>query len=619
MLHRPPFGANVDGDSVEFRVWAPKARRVEVEIVGGAPTGRWPLTPLDDGVHAGRCAELGAGTRYRFRLDGGASYPDPWSRYQPEGVHGPSEVVDPAAFAWADAAWSGLDRRRLVIYELHVGTFTTDGTFDAVIGQLTALKRLGVTAIELMPVAEFPGRWNWGYDGVDLFAPSRNYGGPSGLKRLVAAAHRSGLGVLLDVVYSHLGPDGNYLRAYSEDYFTDRHTTPWGDAVNFDGPNSRRVREYVVQNALYWLREYHLDGFRLDAAHAIHDDGPVPVLQELAANVHRSSERERGPTLIAEDSRNDPRLIRRPPKGWGLDAVWADDFHHAVHTMLTGEREGYYADYAGTVDQLARTIAGGFLYQGQRSKVWGKPRGSPVADESASAFVFGVQNHDQVGNRALGERLSHLVGPGEYAVAVGLLLLSPETPLLFMGQEFAASAPFQYFTDHEPELGRLVTEGRRKEFAGFSAFQDPARRALIPDPQAEATFRRSKLDFTERRSHAGILRLHRALLALRRTDPVFAAAGRDRLRVDPLGARAVVLRYWSGDSPADQRLVVANFGPALDLPAGETLGLEALAEGSWRVLLSTASRRFGGDGSPSRLRAGRLQVPQATLVALAGG
>jgi maltooligosyltrehalose trehalohydrolase len=615
----PRLGANVVPGGTRFAVWAPKAGRVDVRIeAGGGPTDHRLAPEDDDGLFAGVVPDVGTGARYRFRLDGGEAYPDPWSRFQPEGVHGPSEVVDPSAFDWNDAAWPGLTTDGLVVYELHVGTYTPEGTFAALAGQLPELKRLGVTAIELMPVADFPGRWNWGYDGVALFAPSRAYGRPDDLRRLVDAAHREGLGVILDVVYNHLGPDGNYLGVYSDDYFTGRHATPWGDAVNYDGPNSRRVRDLVLANARSWVEEYHVDGLRLDATHAIVDDSPRHLLAALSGELRAAAPKPI--VLIAEDERNDVRLVRPVAEdGFGLDAVWADDFHHELRVALTGQRDSYFSSYEGTTVGLARSIEQGFLYQGQTQPHTGKPRGTRVTAEPASAFVFCIENHDQVGNRAFGERLEHLVDPASYAVASTLLLLAPETPMLWMGQEFAASSPFLYFTDHNPELGKLVTEGRRREFAGFTAFLDPDARARIPDPQAEATFRDSKLDLSERERHAGVYRLYQDLLALRRDDPVLQTGDRGRLQAVGLGSRSIAVHRWRGD---DHRLLLANLGDATDVDlrqggfGGETSSL------AWTVLLSTADRRYSGSGPEVEVEEregapGRVQLPERTAVLLA--
>ncbi len=545
-----------------------------------------------------------------YRLDRGQSYPDPASRFQPEGVHGPSEVIDPLAFQWTDDTWSGLARDNLIVYELHVGAYTPEGTFAALTGELAELARLGVTAIELMPVADFAGRWNWGYDGVDWWAPSRAYGRPEELRRLVDEAHGLGLGVILDVVYNHFGPDGAYWRTFSEDYFTERHKTPWGDAINYDGPNSQSVREFVLQNASHWMREYHIDGLRLDATHAIVDDSPTHLLADLATRV-RAAAAPRQAILIAEDERNDVRIIRpKEDGGYGLDAVWADDFHHAVRVFLTGERESYYANYAGSTEEIAQGIAEGFIYQGQISPETGEPRGTRVTDEPGSAFVFCTQNHDQVGNRPFGERLNHQIESGRCAVAAALILFSPETPMLFMGQEFAASTPFLFFTDFNPELGRLVTEGRRSEFAGFRAFADPDMRDSIPDPQEEATFLASKLDLTERRTNAPVYRLYQELLSLRNGDPVLRNGGRAATRAVAVGAQIVVVHRWCGTA---HRVLVANLGAATNLPVDETPGLQDVPVAHWQLLLSTADPQFSGSGREAGLCGGesdrRLVVP----------
>jgi maltooligosyltrehalose trehalohydrolase len=604
------LGATIQEGGVHFAVWAPAATFVEVEVHSEDGFTYHPLAVGDQGVYEGFVPGLAAGTRYKYRLDRGQSYPDPASRFQPEGVHGPSEVVDPLAFHWSDETWPGLTTDDLIVYELHVGAYTTEGTFVALIDQLPELAQLGVTAIELMPVADFAGRWNWGYDGVDWWAPSRAYGRPEDLRRLVDEAHRLGLGVILDVVYNHFGPVGAYWRAFSEDYFTDRHQTPWGDAINYDGADSRWVRELVLQNAAHWVREYHIDGFRLDATHAIVDDSPTHLLADLADRV-RATAAPRKVVLIAEDERNDVRLIRsREEGGYGLDAVWADDFHHAVRVFLTGERESYYANYAGSAEEIAQGITGGFIYQGQIPPRSCEPRGTRVTDEPGSAFVFCTQNHDQVGNRAFGERLNHQVDAGRSAAATALLLFSPETPMLFMGQEFAASTPFLFFTDFDPDLGRLVTEGRRAEFAGFRAFADPDLRDAIPDPQADVTFRASKLDLGERKRNAPTYRLYQELLALRRGDPVLSRGERAATHAFAAGTQTVVVHRWLGTA---RRVLVANFGAAASLTLANTPGLAAMAGADWRLLLSTADRQFGGSGGEAGLcgseRDRRLRVP----------
>ena len=577
---------------VVFAAWAPDCERVELECDGR----RLPMEREEDGVWQSVVWSAGPGSRYRYWLDGAGPFPDPYARSLPEGVHGPSEVVDPSAFGWSDDGWPGLTPEGLVLYELHVGAFTAEGTFDGAIGQLDELARLGVGAIELLPVASFPGRRNWGYDGVGHYAPSAVYGGPDGLRRLVEAAHRRGLGVILDVVYNHLGPDGNYLGAFSRGYFTDRIATPWGDALDYGSP---WTRAWAIDNAVHWLVEYRVDGLRLDATAEIHDPSPKHLLRELAERCHEAVERPI--VLIAEDSRNEARLIRpRARGGFGLDAVWADDFHNALHVMLTGEREGYYRDYKGQAVEVASAVRHGFLYRGQRSEFLGRRRGTPTGRAPGHAFVFCTENHDQVGNRALGERLSHLVSPGLYRAASALLLLCPETPLLFMGQEFAAATPFLYFTDHGPELGRAVTEGRREEFADFAAFAGHTGR--IPDPQAEDTFLRSKLDFADRSRNAGVYRLYRDLLRLRRGDPTLRAQNRLGLLGAALGDRALAFTNGVG---AARRLVVANFGPAgeLRLPA------RLQADGDWRLLFTSDDPAYGGAGAASAVNGGRACMP----------
>jgi maltooligosyltrehalose trehalohydrolase len=547
---------------VRFAVFAPTARGVAVELA--ASGDRVPLARDATGVWSATIAGAGAGTRYVYALNGQLARPDPYSRFQPEGVHGPSEVVDPGAFEWHDAAWRGLHPRGLVIYQVHVGTFTPEGTFDALAGQLARLEALGVSAIQLLPISEFPGERNWGYDAVDLFAVSHVYGGPTALKRLVDGAHAVGLGVIVDAVYNHFGPDGNYLRDFSKDYFTDHFHTPWGDAVNFDGPHSAWVRKMMLDNACGWISEYHVDGLRLDATHAIHDASPRHILAEITETARAAAGPDRRVVLIAETGENDVRYLRSVAEGgFGFDAVYADDFHHALRRYLAGDHEGYYADFDGTLEEVARCIAQGWLYEGQptRSSNGTRRRGTPARHQPASQFVYVVQNHDQVGNRAFGERLHHQIGVDRFAAASALLLFLPYTCMLFMGQEFAASSPFQFFTDHNPALGRLVTEGRRREFSAFSAFADRAVRERIPDPQAEATFTASKLRLAEAETSpgAGLERWYASLLHLRRTDPVLADQSRERLAAQALTADVLAVRRWSAD---EERLLLVNFGDA---------------------------------------------------------
>jgi maltooligosyltrehalose trehalohydrolase len=621
---RLPFGANATAGGTEFRVWAPGHQRVDVVLYGPDAETVHPLDAEDGGWFGCVLDGVAAGARYRYRLDEAGAFPDPASRAQPGGVHEPSEVVDPSAFAWTDDGWQGVEPDDLIIYELHVGTFTPEGTFDAAIGRLDELVELGVTAIEPMPVASFPGSRNWGYDGVALFAPQASYGGPEGLRRLVDAAHARGLGVILDVVYNHLGPEGNYLPAFTSGrYFTDRHRTPWGDAVNFDGSDSAPVREFVIQNALHWAHEYHADGLRLDATHAIVDDSPVHVLAEMATRVRESLPPGRCFVFIAEDERNERRVVLpQTDGGWGLQGVWADDFHHVMRRLLAGDHEAYFADYAGTVAELAGAVRKGWIYEGQPSRNHGVPRGTPAAGLPPSAFIHCIQNHDQVGNRAMGDRLHHRVPHSACRAAIALLLLSPCTPLLWMGQEWGASSPFQYFTDHPEELGRLVTEGRRQEFGKFSAFADPAVRERIPDPQAPETFERSKLDWSERMRmpHAGMLSLHRALLHLRRSHPALRRRDRASFSVAEIDGGALALRREGDDGSA--LLLVAAFQGDVDADLSSSAETRAPDGRGWEMHLATEEGRFGGDAEGEVVTlapGGRLRMRGPGAVVLVAG
>ncbi len=609
----PAFGANVDAEGVTFAVWAPDASRVEVELSGGDATGFEDLQPAGDGRFTAHLPGVVAGARYRFRVDGNGPFPDPYSRFQPVDVHGPSEVIDPSTYEWHDAGWRGLQAEGLVIYEAHVGTMTQAGTFEAFIGELDELMDLGISAIEIMPVAQCPGARNWGYDGVDLFAPFNAYGRPDDLRRLVDEAHQRGLGVIMDVVYNHLGPEGNYLRAFSSSYFSDRHTTPWGDGVNWDGPGSRWVRQFAIDNACSWIAEFHVDGLRLDATHALIDDSPVHIVQELTRRA-RETAGERSIVVFAEDGRHE--ITRARPLdagGEGVDGIWADDFHHEVRVLLTNARENYYSAYQGTTIGIAETINSG-LEQDFASE--DHPVGTPITlEDRASAFVLCIQNHDQVGNRPFGERLHHEINLDRYRTASALFLCSPETPLLFMGQEFAASTPFLYFTDHPEELGRLVTNGRREEFAGFRMFQDEHLRETIPDPQAESTFLASKLDPSDRETNAGVLALYRTLLGLRRTDAVLSVNDRRQSEAVALTAQVVGLHRWHGD---EHRVLIANFGMAIDIDEQMIDRLSVPADRAWTPMFSTAAPEFGGpdDGSASSSASGdrAIRIPARTAV-----
>ena len=618
---RLPFGANVAAGGVELRVWAPGHQTVDAVLYGPDAESIHPLSAEGDGWFSGVIEGAGVGTRYKYRLDGGDAFPDPASRAQPDGVHEPSQVVDPTVFRWTDDGWSGRPLEDLVIYELHVGTVTEAGTFDALIERLDDIAALGATAIEPMPVASFPGSRNWGYDGVGLYAPAAAYGGPEGLRRLVDAAHARGLAVILDVVYNHLGPEGNYLPAFTSGrWFTDRHETPWGDAVNYDGPDSGPVRELVIGNALYWAHEFHVDGLRLDATHAILDDSPTHVLTEMETRVRASLPPGRDFVFIAEDEGNERHVVTASAEGGlGIDAVWADDFHHQMRRHIAGDHEAYFADYTGTAEDLALTLRKGWYYEGQHSGNRGEPRGTPAADLPTPVFVHCIQNHDQVGNRALGDRLTESVSLATYRAASAVLLLAPYTPMLWMGQEWAASSPFLYFTDHPEELGRMVTEGRRKEFGRFSAFQDPAMRERIPDPQAPETFERSRLRWEERERmpHAGVLALYRELLLLRRRDPALRRRDRASFAVAAHGEHALSLRREGEDGSA-LLLVVSFDGPlSLFLPSAD--GTRPPAGRRWDLLLSTEEARFGAEdeGEVARLsEEGMLELRGAGGVVL---
>jgi maltooligosyltrehalose trehalohydrolase len=597
MTWRPSLGAIPERDGTRFRVWAPTAGTVEA-VIEGQDSRAVPLAKGPDGFFAGLVPGAGPGDRYRYRVDGRGPFPDPASRSQPEGVHGPSEVIDPARFAWTDAGWKGIAPADLAIYELHVGTFSPEGTFEGVTARLPRLAELGVTAIELMPVGDFPGRRNWGYDGVDLFAPARWYGRPDDLRRLVDEAHRLGLAVLLDVVYNHLGPDGNYLGMFSPYYFSAHHTTAWGPAVNLDGERSRPVREFFVENALHWVHEYHLDGLRLDATHHLFDEGPRHFLAELTTRV-RESAPDRALHLIAEDPRNLAAMLRAEPEGgWGLDAVWSDDFHHQLRRYLTGDDEGVFRDFRGHVPDLVATLNKGWLFCGEYSTHRGYHRGTDPTGIAPRRFVFTIQNHDRIGNRAFGERLNHQVDLATYRAAGALLLASAATPLLFMGQEWAATAPFLFFTDHNEELGRRVKEGRRHEFRHYRAFADPALWEKVPDIQAESTFLACKLDWSERdrEPHASTLRLYEALLALRRTEPALRSARCGGFEAVALDADSLLLRRDADDGPS-LWVVVRLRGSGVDALEGH-----APAERwRWEVVLTTEDAPFAPDPTPPRI------------------
>ena len=544
-----PFGAELAAGRARFRLWAPAIPEVSLLLGEKRERRDVAMRALAEGWHEAVVDDVAAGTPYAFRIDTGAAVPDPASRYQPWDVNGPSAVVDPRAFEWTDDAWRGRPWREAVVYELHVGTFTPAGTYAAAQARLAELAALGVTALELMPLADFSGRRNWGYDGVLPFAPDAAYGTPEDLKRFVQAAHGHGLMVLLDVVYNHFGPEGNHLARYAPQFFNPAHQTPWGAAINFDGEHAGPVREFFVHNALYWIEEYHLDGLRMDAIHAIADDSPTHIVTEIARAVADGPGRERPVHIVLENDRNQARLLKGRHRA---TAQWNDDWHHAAHVIATRETDGYYADYAARpVMHLGRALAEGFAWQGEPSPHRkGEARGEPSADLPPLAFVPFLQNHDQVGNRAMGERIASLADPAALRLATAALLLAPSVPLIFMGDEYAASTPFLYFCDFAGPLAEAVREGRRREFSGFARFRDPAARERIPDPGAEETFAASKLKWEERTdgAHAAWLALYRELLAARTRHIVPHLEG-DRFgaRFETVGGAGLAVDWTLGD------------------------------------------------------------------------
>ncbi len=593
MSYETELGAWVAQNGVTFRVWTENTQQIEVVIYeNGQEKFSRILQPDKKNYFSDFAPGLKAGTQYMYRLDGDKLRADPASRYQPDTVHSYSQVVDPFAFEWHDSNWQGLPLEAMAIYEVHIGTATEAGTFEAFIEKLDYVKSLGITAIEIMPVADFPGQRNWGYDGVDLFAPARPYGGPEGLRKLVDAAHLRGLAVIQDVVYNHFGPDGNYLRDFSPDYFTDKEKTPWGDAVNYANPE---VREFFVANALHWVYEYHMDGLRLDATHAILDHSPEHILKEIVRRVRESLPKDRHFIFFAEDERNEVNLVQPIEQGGlGLDAVWADDFHHQVRSSVAGDNEGYYADFSGKAEDIAETLGGGWFYAGQLSDFSGKPRGTNATKIDPPHFVYCIQNHDQIGNRAIGDRLNDNIDLESYRAASALLLLSPYTPLLFQGQEWAASTPFLFFTDFNPELGRLVTEGRRAEFAHFSGFSGEQ----VPDPQAISTFEASKLKWAEAQQgeHAQTLALYRHLLNYRQTSPFLQTPTRQNFQAACIAEDAIAIRYCLPNSEKIL-LVLINLKNDLELQLNEQEITRPPKGKSFELVLSSNQAKYGGNES----------------------
>jgi len=608
----------VPGGGVHFRVWAPQRKKVEVilEAGPGSPGSMaLKLEPEGDGYHSGLVETAAHGTIYRLQLDeDGTRYPDPASRFQPDGPHGPSRVVDPKTFTWTDQEWRGLTREGQVIYEMHVGTFSREGTWKGAMRELEELGKTGITMIEVMPVSDFPGRFGWGYDGVNLFAPTWLYGEPDDMRAFVDEAHKQGIGVILDVVYNHFGPDGNYLACFSPWYFNKEKSNDWGEGINFDGEHSGPVRAYFEANARYWIDEYHLDGLRLDATQEMPDDSPRHILADLATAA-RSAAGKRSIFLIAENEPQRTKLVRSEAAGgYGLDALWNDDFHHSALVALTGRNEAYYSDYLGKPQEFVSAAKYGYLYQGQWYRWQSQRRGQPGLDLEPSAFVNFIQNHDQVANTARGERPNLLATKGKYRAMSALLLLMPGTPMLFQGQEFGATTPFLYFCDHKAEISKQVREGRAKFLAQFRSLSLPEMQPVFADPGNPHTFEMAKLNFGERETNADIYQLHKDLIALRRSDPVFSKPQHRGVDGAVLSPDAFVLRYFS--TTHGHRLLVVNLGVDLHLSPNPEPLLAPVEGTRWKVIWSSEDPKYGGLGTFPPETTDNWRIPGNAAVAL---
>jgi maltooligosyltrehalose trehalohydrolase len=585
-----PVGAQLDSTGAHFRVWAPEHRSVRAVVAGGAEL---ELSKDTGGYFGGFLPGVGDGARYAYLVDGEGPFPDPASRSQPDGPHQSSEVVDPTRFAWTDREWRGIRIEGQVIYEMHIGTFTREGTYRAALEHLPFLAETGITTLEVMPIADFSGAFGWGYDGVNLFAPTRLYGTPDELRDFVNRAHGLGLAVILDVVYNHIGPDANYLPKFSATYASRIHRTDWGEAIHFYGEGSEPVREYFASNAAYWIREFHLDGLRLDATQDIYDDSPDHILAVIARNCRKAAE-DRSIALIAENESQQARLVRAPESGgYGLDALWNDDFHHSAIVAITGRAEAYYTDYLGAPQELVSSAKYGFLYQGQWYAWQKRRRGTPALDLKPAAMVHFIENHDHVANSGRGLRIHALTTPGRFRAITALLLLIPGTPMLFQGQEFASSAPFLFFADHHGELAAAIRTGRADFLSQWRSLASVA--PAYADPCDRATFDLCKLDHAERHRHADVVRLHADLLRLRREQPVFSRQDR-QFDGAVLAHEAFVLRFF-GSHPGSDRLLVVNLGRNMHWdPAPEPL-VAPPEDSAWRILWSSEDPRYGGDGT----------------------
>jgi maltooligosyltrehalose trehalohydrolase len=582
-------GAQVHENGTSFRVWADSHKKVSVVI----KQTEYTLDPEDNGYFQRHVAGAGEDDTYSFLLDGEGPFPDPASRFQPQGPHGPSQIVNPNKFRWADESWQGINLPGQVIYELHVGTFTTEGTWQSASRELSALAGLGITVIEVMPVCEFQGTFGWGYDGVDLFAPTRNYGTPDDFRAFINAAHSNNIGVILDVVYNHLGPDGNYLASFSQHYFTNDHKTDWGAAINFHSLKSAPVRQLFSANAAYWIKEYHLDGLRLDATQNICDKSKDHIIAELTRNARKAAD-SRNIIIVGENEPQDTTLIRPPCKGgYGIDALWNDDFHHSATVAATGRRGAYYMDYLGTPQELLSSLKFGFLYQGQWYAWQKQRRGTSTLDTNPAALIVYLQNHDQIANSARGQRLDELTTFGRLKALTAVTLLGPATPMLFQGQEFASSAPFLFFADHKPEIARQVRNGRKEFLAQWPNLA--LGRVKYDDPCSKETFEKCKLNFAERIKNGHIYALHRDLLALRKNQPVFSRQDR-HFDGAILGPEAFVVRFFSDDYQ-DDRLLMVNLGTDLNLTPSPFPLLGQSANMEWAILWSSEDPSYGGDGT----------------------
>lgn len=610
---RMPIGAELVEGGVHFRVWATQSKAAAVQLL--SPSGdelkTIPLETESNGYFSALVPGIGAGALYKIKLDSGI-FPDPVSRFQPEGPHGPSQVIDPSSFRWTDTQWRGVPREGQVIYEMHIGTFTPEGNWRSAMERLPELSKLGITMLEVMPVADFSGRFGWGYDGVDLFAPTRLYGVPDDFRAFVDRAHGLGMGVILDVVYNHIGPDGNYLKEFSPWYFTDRYKNEWGEALNFDDQNAAPVREFFISNAGYWIDEFHLDGLRLDATQQIFDGSEEHVVTAIGRRV-RDAAKGRGTYIVAENETQISKLVRPIERGgYGLDALWNDDLHHSIRVALTGHNEAYYSDYHGRPQEFISAMKYGYLFQGQWFSWQKRRRGSPTTGLTSLNFVNYIQNHDQIANSLRGARLHELANPGRYRAATALLLLAPGTPMLFQGQEFAASAPFLFFADHNPELAKLVAAGRRQFIEQFPSAATPQSTPCLDLPHAEETFTKCKLDWSEREKNAADYELHRDLLKLRREDPIFSRPRAGGLDGAVIGREAFALRFF-GDEGND-RLLLINFGTDLSLSEMPE-PLLAPPEGcAWKFLWSSEDPQYGGSGTPQLGEAGWRLFGHTALV-----